>query len=197
MTVRDIIELAKVTSLGSYALKDDDDVLVRLLNFSMSQVYTRIPALTQLQHIHFVDKKTRYNYLDVAYKILSVVTECERVLAVNDDTDQFAVFDMGNHVLDIPMCVQEMTSSIVLLLQIKPPEVTCDNVDTIDFTPDDALVPAILSYMAYMVSKNISEENGVGHLQEFTQSVDEIKRLGLYTSYHHSRKFTFYSNGWV
>ena len=104
---------------------------------------------------------------------------------------------MGNHVLDIPMCIQGMTSSLILLLQIKPPQVTCSNIDMIDFTPDDALVPSILSYMAYMVSKNISEENGVGHLQEFMQSIDEVKRLGLYVSYHHSRNLTFYANGWV
>lgn len=197
MTIRELIDLARITTLGSYALKDDDDVIVKLLNFAMGQVYNRIPALTQLQHIHFVEKKTRYNYLDVAYRTLSVTTECERVLKVNDDTDPLAVFDMGNHVLDVPMCVQETTNAIVLLLQVKPPEVTCDNVDTIDFTPDDALVPSILSYMAYMVSKNISEANGVGHLQEFMQSINEVIALGLYTPYNHSLKLPFYRNGWV
>ncbi len=197
MTIREIIDLARITTLGSYALKDDDNVVIQLLNFSLSQVYSRIPALTQLQHIHFVPKKTRYNYLDVAYKPLSVVTECERVLSVNDGTDVFSVFDMGNHVLDIPMCVQELTNSIVILLQIKPPKVTCDNIDTIDFTPDDALVPSILSYMAYMVSKNISEADGVGFLQEFMQQIDEVKSLGMYTVYNNSLRNPFYKNGWV
>ena len=197
MTIRETIDLAKITTLGSYALKDDDTVVINLLNFAMGQVYGRIPALTQIQHIHLVKDKTRYEYLDSAYKTLSVVTECERWLSVNDDTDPYGVFDMGNHVLDVPMCVQDLTNAIVLLLQIKPPKVTCDNVDTIDFTPDDALIPSILSYMAYMVSKNISEANGVGFLQEFMQTIDEVKRLGLYTSYNHSLKLPFYKNGWV
>ena len=197
MTIRELIDLARITTLGSYALKDDDTVVVQLLNFSMSQVYSRIPALTQIQHIHLVEEKTRYNYLDVAYKPLSVVTACERVLPVNDDTDNLSVFDMGNHVLDIPMCIQEITDAVVILLQVKPPKVTCDNVDTIDFTPDDALVPSILSYMAYMVSKNISEANGVGFLQEFMQQIDEIKTLGLYTVYNNSLRSPFYKNGWV
>jgi hypothetical protein len=197
MTIREVIDLARITTLGSYALKDDDQVVVTLLNFAMSQVYSRIPALTQIQHIHLVCEKTRYEYLDVAYKVVSAVTGCERWLAVNDDTDVFSIFDMGNHVLDIPMCIQELTNDVVLLLQIKPPQVTCDNIDEIDFTPDDALVPSILSYMAYMVSKNISEANGVGHLQEFMQHMDEIKRLGLYTTYNHSLKLPFFKNGWV
>ena len=197
MTVREVIDLARITTLGSYALKDDDEVVVQLLNFSLSQVYARIPALTQIQHIHFVSEKTRYEYLDVAYKPLSVVTECERVLPVNDDTDVFSVFDMGNHVLDIPMCVQELTDAIVVLLQVKPPKVTCDNVDTIEFTPDDALVPSILSYMAYMVSKNISEANGVGFLQEFMQQINDVKTLGMYTVYNNSLRSPFFKNGWV
>jgi len=197
MTVREIIDLARITTLGSYALKDDDNAVVTLLNFAMTQVYTKIPALTQIQHLHLVQEKTRYEYLADSYKILSVVTECERWLAVNDDTDPLAVFDMGNHVLDVPMCIQETTNAILLLLQMKPQKVTCDNVDEIDFTPDDALVPSILSYMAYMVSKNISEANGVGHYQEFMQSIDEVKRLGLYTTYNHSLKLPFYKNGWV
>ncbi len=197
MTIREIINLARVTTLGSYALKDDDIVVIQLLNFSLSQVYSRVPALTQLQHIHLVKDKTRYDYLDVAYKTLFVTTECERVLRVNDDTDPLAVFDMGNHILDVPMCVQKLTNALVLLLQIKPPQVTCDNVDTIDFTPDDALVPSILSYMAYMVSKNISEENGIGHLQEFMQSINEVIAQGLYTPYNNSMRSPFYKNGWV
>jgi len=197
MTIREVIDLSRITTLGSYALKDDDTVVIQLLNFSLSQVYSRIPALTQIQHLHLVTEKTRYNYLDVAYKPLSVVTSCERVLPVNDDTDVFSVFDMGNHVLDIPMCIQEITDDVVILLQVKPPKVTCDNVDTIDFTPDDALVPSILSYMAYMVSKNISEANGVGFLQEFMQQIDEIKTLGLYTVYNNSMRSPFYKNGWV
>ena len=197
MTIREIIDLARITTLGSYALKDDDEAVVKLLNFSLSQVYSRVPALTQLQHIHLVENKTRYNYLDVAYKMLFATTECERVLKVNDDTDSLAIFDMGNHVIDVPMCVQKLTNGLVLLLQIKPPQVTCDNVDKIDFTPDDALVPSILSYMAYMVSKTISEENGVGHLQEFMQSINEVIALGLYTPYNHSMKLPFYRNGWV
>jgi hypothetical protein len=116
---------------------------------------------------------------------------------VNDDTDPLAIFDMGNHILDIPMCVQETTDDVILLLQIKPDKVTCDNVDTIDFTPDDALVPSILSYMAYMASKSLSEENGVSHFNDFMQNIDEIKRLGLYTTYNHSLKLPFYKNGWV
>jgi len=197
MTIREIIDLAKITTLGSYALKEDDNAVVTLLNFSLSQVYSRVPALTQMQHIHFLKSKTRYEYLDVAYKVLSAVTECEQILTINNDTDPLAIFDMGNHVLDIPLCVQKHTNSVVLLLQIKPPKIECSEVDTVDFTPDDALVPSILSYMAYMVSKNISEENGVGHYQEFMQSIDEVKRLGMYTPYHHSRNFTFHSNGWV
>jgi hypothetical protein len=197
MTIREVIDLARITTLGSYALKDDDQVVVTLLNFSMGQVYSKIPALTQIQHLHMVKEKTRYDYLDVGYKVLSAVTGCERWLSVNDDTDMLSIFDMGNHVLDIPMCIQEITNDVILLLQIKPPKVTCDNVDTIDFTPDDALVPSILSYMAYMVSKSISEANGVGHLQEFMQSIDEVKRLGLYTTYNHSLKLPFYKNGWV
>ncbi len=197
MTIREVIDLARITTLGSYALKDDDNVVIQLLNFSMSQVYNRIPALTEIQHIHLVVDKTRYEYLDKAYKPLYAVTECERMLAVNDDTDPLAIYDMGNHVLDIPMCVQETTNSVLLLLQVKPPKVTCENIDTIDFTPDDALVPSILSYMAYMVSKNISEANGVGFLQEFMQSIDDVKSLGLYTGYQHSLKLPFYKNGWV
>jgi len=197
MTIREVIELAKITTLGSYALKDDDNVVLQLLNFSLSQVYSRIPALTQIQHIHLVTDKTRYEYLDAAYKPLSVVTSCERILPVNDDTDILSVFDMGNHVLDIPMCIQEITNDVVLLLQVKPPKVDCTNVDTVNFTPDDALVPSILSYMAYMVSKNISEENGVGFLNEFMQQIDEIKTLGLYTVYNNSLRSPFYKNGWV
>jgi hypothetical protein len=197
MTIREIIDLARITTLGSYALKDDDNVVIQLLNFSLTQVYSKIPALTQIQHLHLVCEKTRYEYLDDGYKVLSAVTGCERWLAVNDDTDPLAIFDMGNHVLDIPMCVQELTSDVLLLLQMRPPKVTCDNVDTIDFTPDDALVPSILSYMAYMVSKNISEANGVGFLQEFMQSIDEVKKLGLYTTYNHSLRLPFYKNGWV
>ena len=197
MTIREILDLSRITTLGSYALKDDDDVVLQLLNFSLSQVYSRIPVLTQLQHIHLVRDQTRYEYLSNSYKVLSAVTECERVLSINDDTDTLAIFDMGNHVLDVPMCVQELTNSLVLLLQMKPPKITCDNVDTIDFTPDDAIVPSILSYMAYMVSKNISEGNGVGHFQEFMNNINEVKSLGLYTTYHHSRRLTFYSNGWV
>jgi len=197
MTIREVLDLARITTLGSYALKDDDNVVLQLLNFSLSQVYNRVPALTQIQHIHLVADKTRYEYLDVAYKPLSVVTGCERILPINDDTDKLSVFDMGNHVLDIPMCIQGITNDVVILLQVKPPKVTCDNVDTIDFTPDDALVPSILSYMAYMVSKNISEENGVGFLNEFMQQIDEIKTLGLYTVYNNSLRNPFYKNGWV
>jgi hypothetical protein len=197
MTIREIVDLARITTLGSYAIKDDDNVVIQLLNFSMTQVYSRIPALTQIQHLHLVDKKTRYEYLYEGYKVLSAVTSCEQWLNVNDDTDPLAIFDMGNHVLDIPMRVQEITNDIILLLQVRPEKVTCDNVDTIGFTPDDALVPSILSYMAYMVSKNLSEENGVGFLQEFMQSIDEVKKLGLYTTYNHSLKLPFYKNGWV
>ena len=197
MTIREVLDLAKVTTLGSYALKDDDNVVLQLLNFSLSQVYNRVPALTQIQHIHLVADKTRYEYLDVAYKPLSIVTGCERMLPINDDTDKLSVFDMGNHVLDIPMCIQGITNDVIILLQVKPPKVTCDNVDTIDFTPDDALVPSILSYMAYMVSKNISEENGVGFFNDFKQEIDEIKTLGLYTVYNNSLRNPFYKNGWV
>jgi len=197
MTIREIIDLSRMTTLGSYGMKDDDPTVIALLNFAMTQVYNRIPALTQIQHIHLVSQKTRYSYLDVGYKVLSAVTGCEKWLNVNDDTDPLAIFDMGNHILDIPMCVQETTDDVILLLQIKPDKVTCDNVDTIDFTPDDALVPSILSYMAYMVSKSLSEENGVGHLQEFMQSIEDVKRLGLYTTYNHSLKLPFYKNGWV
>ena len=196
MTIREIIDLARITSLGSYALKDDDDAIVKILNFSMSQVYNKIPALTQFQTIPLVVNKTRYDYLDVSYRPISVVTECGKPLVINDDTNKFSLFDMGNHILDIPLCVQKLTNNISILLQIKPPKVTCSNLDIIDFAPDDALVPSILSYMAYMVSKNISEENGVGHLNEFMQSIEEVKRLGLYVTYNHSMDLPFYRNGW-
>jgi hypothetical protein len=149
-----------------------------------------------IQHIHLVDGKTRYEYLSDSYKIISAVDEYERVIVINDDTEPLAIFDMGNHVLDIPLRVQKCTSSILLQLQMKPPKIECSNIDTIDFAPDDALVSPILLYMAYMVSTNIGEENGVSRLSEFMQSIDEVKRLGMYTPYQHSRAFAFYSGGW-
>ena len=197
MTIREILNLAKVSPLGSYALKDDDETMLILLNFALSQVYNKIPVLTEIQHIHLVGGKTRYEYLSNAYRVITATTECERVIVINDDTDALAIFDVGNHVLDIPLCVQETTNSILLLLQMKPPVITCSNIDTTEFTPDDALVSPILLHMAYMVSTNIGEESGVGRLQEFNESINEIKRLGMYNPYNHSNNVIFKSGGWV
>ncbi len=51
--------------------------------------------------------------------------------------------------------------------------------------------------MAYTVSKNISEENGVIFLQEFDRSINEVKSLGLYTQFQNSGTLVFKEHGFV
>ena len=197
MSLRELLELAKITSLGSYAMKDDDESLIKIFNFSLKEVYSKIPgALVAQQKLNLVKGKTRYEYLAGTVKILGAADCMGNAIAINDDTDHYSIYNLGNNVLDVPMCVQHKTDFVVLTLQINPPKITCDNLDTLDFTPDDALQLAVISHMAYMVSKNISEDNGIGHFNECMNAINEVNRLGLYTPYQHSWTNKFVSDGW-
>lgn len=197
MQLNEILELAKISGLGSYHLKHDEPTMVTLLNASLRQVYLRVPALTKEHILVLIEGKSFYTYSEDAYKILYAKSDCGNNLPVNSDTEQLSIFDMGNNRLDVPQIVQRVTPSVTLMYHIKPPTVTCENILTLDFLPDDALVSSIISYMAYMAGKNISEANGVGHYQEFQQQIDEVKRLGLYNSYSYSINSRFRESGWV
>lgn len=197
MQIGDLLELSKVSGLGSYHLKHDDTVMVILLNAALKQVYMRVPALTKEYVLVLHNGKTFYSYPEEAYRIIQATTVCGKKITVNSNVEYLAIFDTGNHRLDVPIHVHEVTDAISMLLHIKPPTVTCANIGTLDFLIDDALVSSIISYMSYTAGKNISESNGVGHYQEFLQQIDEVKKLGLYNTYSHSTNTNIKSNGWV
>jgi hypothetical protein len=198
LTIRELIDLAKITSLGSYHLKDDDNAVLQLLNFSLTEVYNRVNALTESHRLVLLPNKYRYEYLSNSYRILDVHTDCGRTIPLNSELEKISVYDIGNHVLEVPEPVHCVTDVLVLILAIKPPKITVDNIDTVDFSPDDAMVSPILSFMAYMVSKNISESNGIGHLQEYEAVIQRIIATGSYNKYNPTQnKISPIRNGWV
>jgi len=197
MLVREVIDLSKLTTLGSYAIKCNDADIMVLFNFALTQVYLRMPILTQTQQLVLVCNKNRYETLSSSYMPLSASTYEGRYLAINDNTDELSIRHLGNHLIYVPDSLFEITNKVSILLQMKPPRIDYCNIDTTEFTLDDALVPAVLAYMAYTVSKNISEENGVIFLQEFDRSINEVKSLGLYTQFQNSGALVFKEHGFV
>jgi hypothetical protein len=197
MTIRELLDLAKITTLGSYAMKDDAKAMLMLFNVALIDVYDRLPVLTATQNIVLKEDKYMYYYLDNAYRIINAKTMCGKKLYLNSGLECLSIYDNGNKVLDIPDTVHRVTDEIILTLQMKPPRITEDNIDTTDFTPDDALTTSILFYMAYMVSKNISEGNGVNHYQDYMNSINELKLSGRFNHYNPTMNNNlFYNNGW-
>jgi len=197
MTLPELLDIAKLASLGSYSKKNDESVVIKLLNHAMVQTYSRVPALREQHHIHLTPGRYRYEYMQEAYNILEARTSCGTPLSVND-SNSVGIFDIGNHVIEVPETVHKLTDMIVLTLAIKPPKVTCENIDKLDFMPDDALAPAILSYMAYMAGKGLSENGGQIHLQEFELHIRNAKSEKQYNRQSISKpEYTGVDNGWV
>jgi len=197
MRVRDVIELAKITSLGSLSIKSEDESILALFNYALTQVYLKIPALTQTQNLVLLCDKRRYMYLDNSYFPISASTVEGKPLSINDNTDLLSIRDLGNHIVFVPNTVHRITDKVSLLLQLKPPKIDYCNIDTTEFSLDDALVPATLAYMAYTASKNISEKNGIVFLQEFDKSIIEVRSLGLYVPFQSSNAIVFKDGGFV
>lgn len=178
MKLLEIVNLAKISSLSAYGQVYDDRNIIMLLNFAVKYTYSKVPVLTQVHNIRLSSGRYLYNIP----KCVGIVNCTVDAITVSSNNKDSGVKRLSPTEIVVSSNIANSEyRSIELELHTEPDQITENTIELLDLEPDVILVTPILSYMAYLASKAISEMDGQVHLNEFNTAISDILASGSYT----------------
>ena len=199
MTVQQVINMAKASELNALAVKDDDNVILEMINLGLIELYKRFPLKVDEAIITLVDGRDVYSldgndanvqmgntdYMSIvaAYGEVNVydlsIGEVKE-LPINEEDNILSVNTVGWNSVQVPASLSGNYVSIIYTAAPKYLTIA-DISDSIPVPPQ--MVEALLHYVGYRahsaVDGEINSENTT-HYTRFEASCNRVLALGLF-----------------
>lgn len=178
MYVKDVMDMAKISSLNNLAIAKNDDALIKFIYLGVSELYRRFNLSIKSETILINENLTLYELRnpDVSL-LLNVYDKLGRELK---QTDVFNSNDYDYKLLNFRSFLLKKPFNGVLFAVYKAsPIVFKDSDDIIDLP--DAMMDALLTYVAYVGHSTINRDNineASAYSQRFDLACRELEMQG-------------------
>lgn len=189
MTVRQVIDLAKVSELSGLGIANNDEAVLGFINLGVLELYKRFTLRNEEYIIELVDgvdiytMPANYMWAIAAYGEVDIrSTETVNQLPINEEDNPLSVNSVGWNKLQVPVAV---SGAYISIIYVASPEVyTTDNLDEVlDLPPQ--MMEALLSYIGYKgnstIDSGIQTEDNVWYIR-FDSSCNKIREYAMVTS---------------
>ena len=184
MNVKDVMDMAKISSLNNLAIAKNDDALIKFIYLGVSELYRRFNLSIKSETILINENLTLYELRnpDVSL-LLNVYDKLGRELK---QTDVFNSNDYDYKLLNFRSFLLKKPFNGVLFAVYKAsPIVFKDSDDIIDLP--DAMIGALLTYVAYVGHSTINRDNineASAYSQRFDLACRELEMQGYKIPLH-------------
>ena len=178
MNVKDVMDMAKISSLNNLAIAKNDDALVKFIYLGVSELYRRFNLSIKSETVLINENLNLYELRnpDVSL-LLGVYDKLSRELK---QTDVFNSNDYDYKLLNFRSFLLKKPFNGVLFAVYKAsPVVFKDSDDVIDLP--DAMIEALLTYVAYVGHSTINRDNineASAYSQRFDLACRELEMQG-------------------
>ena len=178
MNVKDVMDMAKISSLNNLAIAKNDDALIKFIYLGVSELYRRFNLSIKSETVLINENLTLYELRnpDVSL-LLNVYDKLGRELK---QTDVFNSNDYDYKLLNFRSFLLKKPCNGVLFAVYKAsPIVFKDSDDIIDLP--DAMIGALLTYVAYVGHSTVNRDNineASSYYQRFDLACRELEMQG-------------------
>ena len=178
MNVKDVMDMAKISSLNNLAIAKNDDALIKFIYLGVSELYRRFNLSIKSETVLINENLTLYELRnpDVSL-LLNVYDKLGRELK---QTDVFNSNDYDYKLLNFRSFLLKKPFNGVLFAVYKAsPIVFKDSDDIIDLP--DAMIGALLTYVAYVGHSTVNRDNineASAYYQRFDLACRELEMQG-------------------
>ena len=178
MYVKDVMDMAKISSLNNLAIAKNDDALIKFIYLGVSELYRRFNLSIKSETVLINENLNLYELRnsDVSL-LLSVYDKLGRELK---QTDVFNSNDYDYKLLNFrSFLLKKPFNGILFAVYKASPIVFKDSDDIIDLP--DAMIDALLTYVAYVGHSTINRDNineASAYSQRFDLTCRELEMQG-------------------
>ena len=184
MYVKDVMDMAKISSLNNLAIAKNDDALIKFIYLGVSELYRRFNLSIKSETVLINENLNLYELRnsDVSL-LLSVYDKLGRELK---QTDVFNSNDYDYKLLNFrSFLLKKPFNGILFAVYKASPIVFKDSDDIIDLP--DAMIDALLTYVAYVGHSTINRDNineASAYSQRFDLACRELEMQGYKIPLH-------------
>ena len=196
MNVKDVMDMAKISSLNNLAIAKNDDALIKFIYLGVSELYRRFNLSIKSETVLINENLNLYELRnsDVSL-LLSVYDKLGRELK---QTDVFNSNDYDYKLLNFrSFLLKKPFNGILFAVYKASPIVFKDSDDIIDLP--DAMIDALLTYVAYVGHSTINRDNineASAYSQRFDLACRELEMQGYKTPLH-TETLALHAKGFV
>ena len=178
MYVKDVMDMAKISSLNNLAIAKNDDALIKFIYLGVSELYRRFNLSIKSETIPVNENLNLYELRnpDVSL-LLGVYDKLGRELK---QTDIFNSNDYDYKLLNFrSFLLKKPFNGVLFAIYKASPIVFKDSDDIIDLP--DAMIDALLTYVAYVGHSTINRDNineASAYSQRFDLACRELEMQG-------------------
>lgn len=189
MTVRQVIELAKVSELNGLKVAGNDTAILGFLNLGVLELYKRF-SLKVEEYIIELDESvgvytmpSDYMWIIAAYGEVDVKSvETVNELPINEEDNPLSINTVGWNKLQVPLSVNGAFVSIIYVA--RPAMYELSELDsTLDLPPQ--MIEPLLAYIGYRANASIDSgvqtEDNAWYIR-FNNSCDKIRQESMINS---------------
>ena len=184
MYVKDVMDMAKISSLNNLAIAKNDDALIKFIYLGVSELYRRFNLSIKSETVLINENLNLYELRnsDVSL-LLSVYDKLGRELK---QTDIFNSNDYDYKLLNFrSFLLKKPFNGVLFAIYKASPIVFKDSDDIIDLP--DAMIDALLTYVAYVGHSTINRDNineASAYSQRFDLACRELEMQGYKIPLH-------------
>ena len=178
MYVKDVMDMAKISSLNNLAIAKNDDALIKFIYLGVSELYRRFNLSIKSETVLINENLNLYELRnpDVSL-LLGVYDKLSRELK---QTDVFNSNDYDYKLLNFrSFLLKKPFNGVLFAIYKASPIVFKDSDDIIDLP--DAMIDALLTYVAYVGHSTINRDNineASAYSQRFDLACRELEMQG-------------------
>ena len=178
MNVKDVMDMAKISSLNNLAIAKNDDALIKFIYLGVSELYRRFNLSIKSETILINENLTLYELRNPDVSLLfNVYDKLGRELK---QTDIFNSNDYDYKLLNFrSFLLKKPFNGVLFAIYKASPIVFKDSDDIIDLP--DAMIDALLTYVAYVGHSTINRDNineASAYSQRFDLACRELEMQG-------------------
>lgn len=189
MTVRQIVDMAKVGELNGLPVASKEDVIVGYLNLGILELHKRFQLKLEETIITLVDGVDIYSmpsdfmWLVAAYGEVDIrSTETVNELPVNEEDNPLSINTVGWNKIQVPVAVDGAYISIIYVAS--PVVYDIDHLDVVVDIPPQ-MIEALLAYIGYRanaaIDTGVQTEDSVYYMR-FEHSCDKLREYSMFNS---------------
>ena len=178
MYVKDVMDMAKISSLNNLAIAKNDGALIKFIYLGVSELYRRFNVSIKSETVPVNDTLTLYELRNTDVDLLLSVfdakgKELKQTDILNSMEFDYKILNFRSFLLKRPF------NGILFAVYKASPVVLKDAEDIIDLP--DAMIDALLTYVAYAGHSTINRDNineASAYSQRFDLACRELEMQG-------------------